>query len=107
MTVLKGQAASALYGTRATNGVIMITTKSAKGGTTDINYNINSLWDKPINSTDFQYQYGSGTGGLKPVTPIGAENTNRFSWGATLDGSQMVQFDGSNQPYSAYNYERI
>ena len=106
MTVLKGQAASALYGTRATNGVIMITTKSGKRGTTDINYNINSVWDKPINSTDFQYQYGSGTGGLKPVTAIGAENTNRFSWGAKLDGSQVVQFDGSNQPYSAYTYKK-
>jgi TonB-linked SusC/RagA family outer membrane protein len=106
MTVLKGQAASALYGTRATNGVIMITTKSAKRGTTDINYNINSLWDKPINSTDFQYQYGSGTGGIKPVTANGALLTNRFSWGAKLDGSQVIQFDGSNQPYSAYTYKK-
>jgi TonB-dependent SusC/RagA subfamily outer membrane receptor len=106
MTVLKGQAASALYGTRATNGVIMITTKSAKRGTTDISYNVNSLWDKPINSTDFQYQYGSGTGGAKPVTANGALLTNRFSWGAALDGSQVIQFDGSNQPYSAYTYKK-
>ena len=106
MTVLKGQAASALYGTRATNGVIMITTKSAKRGTTDVSYNVNALWDKPINSTDFQYQYGSGTGGAKPVTANGALNTNRFSWGAALDGSQVIQFDGSMQPYSAYTYKK-
>jgi TonB-linked SusC/RagA family outer membrane protein len=106
MTVLKGQAASALYGTRATNGVIMITTKSAKRGTTDINYNINSLWDKPINSTDFQYEYGSGTGGTKPITANGALLTNRFSWGAKLDGSQVIQFNGLDFPYSPYTYKK-
>jgi TonB-linked SusC/RagA family outer membrane protein len=106
MTVLKGQAASALYGTRATNGVIMITTKSGKKGTADINYNINSVWDKPINSTDFQYQYGQGIEGAKPTTAIGAENSNRFSWGSKLDGSQTIQFNGQNYAYSAYKYAK-
>jgi len=104
MTVLKGQAASALYGARASNGVIMITTKSGKKGKTDITYNLNSLWDKAINNTDFQYQYGQGLDGQKPTTATGAQNTNRFSWGAPLDGSQVIQFDGNMYPYSAYTY---
>ncbi|HUB59149.1 MAG TPA: SusC/RagA family TonB-linked outer membrane protein [Puia sp.] len=106
MTVLKGQAASALYGARASNGVIMITTKSGKRGQTDINYNINSLWDKAINSTDFQYQYGQGLEGAKPTTAIGAQNTNRFSWGSQLDGSPTIQFNGQNYAYSAYTYKQ-
>ncbi len=104
MTVLKGQAASALYGTRATNGVIMITTNTGKKGQTDINYNINSVWDKAINSTDFQYQYGSGIEGVKPATAAGAQADNRFSWGSKLDGSPTVQFDGNNYAYSPYKY---
>ncbi|HLX67840.1 MAG TPA: SusC/RagA family TonB-linked outer membrane protein, partial [Puia sp.] len=106
MTVLKGQAASALYGTRASNGVIMITTKAGKRGQTDISYNLNALWDKAINSTDFQYQYGQGLEGVKPTTAIGAQNTNRFSWGSLLDGSQTIQFDGNMYPYSAYTYKK-
>ena len=106
MTVLKGQAASALYGTRASNGVIMITTKSGKRGQTDISYNLNALWDKAINSTDFQYQYGQGLEGAKPTTAIGAQNTNRFSWGSQLDGSPTIQFNGQNYAYSAYNYKK-
>jgi TonB-linked SusC/RagA family outer membrane protein len=106
MTVLKGQAASAMYGARASNGVIMITTKSGKRGQTEINYNLNSLWDKPINSTDFQYQYGQGLEGAKPTTAIGAQNTNRFSWGSQLDGSPTIQFNGDMYPYSAYTYKK-
>jgi TonB-linked SusC/RagA family outer membrane protein len=106
MTVLKGQAASALYGTRATNGVIMITTKSGKRGTTDIGYNINSLWDKPINSTDFQYQYGQGLEGVAPTTAIGAQNTNRFSWGSQLNGTPTIQFNGQDYAYSANKYSK-
>jgi TonB-linked SusC/RagA family outer membrane protein len=104
MTVLKGQAASALYGARAANGVIMITTKSSKKGVTDIDYNLNSLWDKPINSTDFQYEYGQGLEGAKPTTAPGAENTNRFSWGSKLDGSQTIQYNGQSYAYSAAKY---
>ncbi len=100
MTVLKGQAASALYGARASNGVIMVTTKTGKKGKTDISYNINSLWDKLINSTDFQNKYGQGLMGAKPTTAVGAQNTNRLSWGAALDGSQVINFDGNTYPYS-------
>lgn len=112
MTVLKGQAASALYGARASNGVIMITTKGGKKGQTDINYNLSALWDKPINSTDFQYQYGQGVTpagslqGAKPTNTVLALNSNRFSWGSKLDGSQTIQFNGQSYPYSAYTYKQ-
>ncbi|MGH2564347.1 MAG: TonB-dependent receptor plug domain-containing protein, partial [Ginsengibacter sp.] len=68
MTVLKGQAASALYGARASNGVILITTKTGQKGAPLIQYNGNFVWDKPIDLTDFQYVYGQGQNGNKPAT---------------------------------------
>jgi TonB-linked SusC/RagA family outer membrane protein len=101
ISVLKGQSASALYGARASNGVIMITTKSAKKGTLSVEYNMNLLADKPIDFTDFQYVYGQGQNGAKPGSTSEAQATARMSWGAKLDGSSVIQFDGNSYPYSA------
>ena len=101
MTVLKGQAASALYGSRASNGVILITTKSGKRGDFSVDYNMNLMVDRAIDFTDFQYEYGQGVGGLKPANATAAQASGRLSWGAKLDGSQVIQFDGNMYPYSA------
>ncbi len=101
MTVLKGQSASALYGARASNGVILITTRRGRKGDYAIEYNANLTADSPINYTDFQYEYGQGTGGLKPTTVVNAQQTARQSWGAKLDGTPVIQFDGKQYPYSA------
>ena len=101
MTVLKGQSASALYGARATNGVIIITTKTGKRNSFAAEYNMNYMVEQPIDFTDFQYVYGQGEGGAKPTTALAARNSNRMSWGAKLDGSQVIQFDGNSYPYSA------
>lgn len=102
MTVLKGLAASALYGSRASNGVILITTKTGKKGTANIEYNANYVAEKAINSTDYQYVYGQGTGGLKPSSASSAQATERFAWGAKMDGSQVIGIDGKNYAYSPY-----
>ena len=102
MTVLKGLSASALYGSRAANGVILITTKTGKKGTATIEYNTNFVDEKAINSTDFQYVYGQGTGGVKPSTVAGALATARFAWGGVMDGSTFTQFDGKTYNYSPY-----
>jgi TonB-linked SusC/RagA family outer membrane protein len=101
MTVLKGQSASALYGSRASNGVIMITTKSGKKGSISLEYNTNYSVDRAIDFTDFQYVYGQGANGNKPANASDAQNTSRLSWGAKLDGSQVIQFDGKTYAYSA------
>ena len=101
MTVLKGQSASALYGARASNGVILITTKTGKKNDFSVDYNMNYMEEHAIDFTDFQYQYGQGVGGQKPATAALARQTGRFSWGAKLDGSQVIQFDGKTYPYSA------
>lgn len=101
MTVLKGQSASALYGARASNGVILITTKSGKRGDFSVEYNLNAMVDKAVDNTDFQYEYGQGVGGIKPATVAAAQQSGRMSWGAKLDGSQVIQFDGKTYAYSA------
>jgi TonB-linked SusC/RagA family outer membrane protein len=101
MTVLKGQSASALYGTRAANGVILITTKSGKKNSGfGVEYNSNYQFDKIMDNTDYQTQYGQGSGGVKPTTANEAKNNTRFAWGGKLDGSQAIQFDGKQYAYS-------
>ncbi len=102
MSVLKGLAASALYGSRAANGVILITTKSGKKGTANIEYNLNYQADKAIDFTDFQYVYGQGTGGQKPANSSAAKATARFAWGSKMDGSSFTGWDGNTYSYSPY-----
>ena len=102
MTVLKGQAASALYGLRASNGVILITTKTGKKGNATVSYNTNFQIDKAIDYTNFQYKYGQGQNGVKPANATEAQKTARLSWGGALDNSQFTQFDGNQYSYSPY-----
>jgi len=101
ITVLKGQSASALYGARASNGVILVTTKRGKKGDFAVDYNMNLTTDQPVNFTNFQYEYGQGIGGVKPTTQALAQQTGRMSWGGKLDGSSFTQFDGKQYAYSA------
>ncbi len=101
ISVLKGGTAAALYGSRAANGVILITTKSGKAQKgIGIQYNTSYKFDKVINLLDWQYEYGAGGGGIAPSTKSGAIAFGRTSWGAKLDGSQVIQPDGELRPYS-------
>lgn len=101
MTVLKGQSASALYGSRASNGVILITTKKGKeGGDWDVVINSNLVVDNAVDYTDFQEIYGQGAAGEKPANSTVAKNTARLAWGALMDGSMVPGFDGNQYPYS-------
>jgi TonB-dependent SusC/RagA subfamily outer membrane receptor len=79
MTVLKGQSASALYGARASNGVILITTKKGKGDFS-VEYNMNYMADEAMDNTDFQYVYGQGLNGAKPANATEAQATSRMRW---------------------------
>lgn len=66
ITVLKGQAASALYGMRASNGVVMITTKSGRGnekGRTMVTFNTNVSFDVVSRTPDIQTKYAQGSDG--------------------------------------------
>lgn len=101
ITVLKGASAAALYGQLASNGVILITTKSGKARKgIGIEVNSNVQIDKINNFLDFQNVYGQGTLGAKPTDSTSAQNTGLSSWGAKLDGSPVILFDGKTHPYS-------
>lgn len=100
ISVLKGAAASALYGYRAKAGVILITTKSAKGND-GIELNTNYVAQTTFNLTNWQYEYGQGANNIKPATAAAANQAGGGSWGARLDGSSVVQFDGTSRPYVA------
>ncbi|MEJ2900987.1 SusC/RagA family TonB-linked outer membrane protein [Pedobacter panaciterrae] len=100
ITVLKGSSASALYGARAANGVIIITIKSGKKKSgNSVEYNSNFSFDSPVNNTDYQYIYGQGLQNLRPQNIAGAIATGILSWGEKMDGLQSVQINGENRPY--------
>jgi TonB-linked SusC/RagA family outer membrane protein len=100
MTVLKGAAAAALYGYRAKDGAIIITTKSGSGKQgIGIEINSNFQADQALDYTDFQYIYGQGENGLRPTTVAEAQSSGVFSFGQKFDGVPTPQFDGSTQPY--------
>lgn len=86
MTVLKGAAATALYGSRAANGVIVITTKSGKRGDRrnfSVSYN-GSLQARQVSYLpDMQNEFGQGWNGSQTFIENG-------SWGPALDGSMQV-----------------
>lgn len=102
ISVLKGGTAAALYGARAANGVILITTKKGRAQKgVGIDYNSTFNVDRAIVSPDWQYDYGQGTDGTKPTTQAQAIASGRRSFGAKIDGSPFVAADGLTHPYSA------
>ncbi len=101
ISILKGAAASALYGYRGSNGVVLITTKKGKNGEgLGVEVNSNYVRENVIDETNFQTQFGQGYSGAKPVSAANALGSMESSWGAPLDGSQTYQFDGVQRPYS-------
>ena len=120
MTVLKGGSA-ALYGMRAGNGVILITTKSGKGSGVRVSYDGSVTFDRAANIPKLQNSYGQGNNGdewhwqnTHPELSYqqyaeqygfnwvdGSNGINDFydeSWGPRLDaGLELVQFDSNGQ----------
>lgn len=104
ITILKGAAAAALYGFRAKDGAIIITTKSgAKSSGIGVEYNVNFQSEQALDYTDFQYEYGQGRNGIRPLTLADAKSTGTWSFGEKLDGKPTFQFDGTMQPYLPYD----
>lgn len=102
MSVLKGGTAAALYGSRAANGAIVITTKKGVSGKPKVEYNGSYTMDNPIiKNDDFQWEYGQGVYGMKPSQYMPAKMIGMLSWGAKMDGTDVEQFDGVARPYSA------
>lgn len=86
VTVLKGGAATALYGLRAANGVVIVTTKKGQANTGKANtYNVGFSTSVSIDQVnrlpEFQQKYGQGLNGKW----AGPHTANRNSWGPLLD----------------------
>ena len=123
ISVLKGAAATALYGSEGNNGVVMITTKKGTNGTgTRVDFNANVSWDKLAYMPDMQTEFGPGydnwafgdnaneqalTGfrstrvdrnGNSIVTPC---RETYYSYGARFDANKKVTyFDGTERPFT-------
>lgn len=97
MSVLKGASAAALYGSRAGNGVILITTKSGQqtkglGITISGTVSAETLFTKP----DMQSEFGQGT--------LGAyDATSTSSWGPAIAGQSYTRWDGASGTMRAYD----
>lgn len=100
MTVLKGAPAAALYGYRAQNGVIMITTKTkGRGKGIGVSLNTNYTNETPLDFTDYQNVYGQGEGGVRPTTPD--PTSGEWSFGEKFQpGMTHVLYNGLVVPYA-------
>ncbi len=101
ITVLKGPNAAALYGSRASNGVILITTK--KGRATKglgVSYSSNFTVENPLILPKFQNVYGQGSEG-NTYTDLSNLMNYGGSWGAKMDGSNQLAWTGKKVPYVA------
>ena len=100
MTVLKGPAASALYGSRASHGVILITTKKAEKDKISVEYNGSLTIDTQLAKwNDLQQVYGMGYSGA--YSPTATSGTNS-SWGAKADDLLVEYFDHEKRPFLMY-----
>jgi TonB-linked SusC/RagA family outer membrane protein len=105
VSVLKGASASALYGSRASNGVILITTKSAKKGDglgIEVSLNVNAV---SLNTSfdDYQRVYGQGRNG-ELVNVTEARTSTQSAWGAKLDPNLSAPiYNGEIKPFANVN----
>lgn len=97
MSVLKGASAAALYGSRAGNGVILITTKKGSkseglGLTLSASVSVENVFMKP----ELQKSFGQGSNGIFNAT-------NGTNWGPALDGSSYTDWEGKTRNFQYYD----
>jgi TonB-linked SusC/RagA family outer membrane protein len=106
ISVLKGAGAAAVYGSRAANGVILITTKKGaldKGFS--ISFNSTYMRDNPLVLPDLQNEYGQG--GLRGIYPITNPNNtvldhpSIWSYGPKMDSSTVIGWTGEDMLYTS------
>ncbi|MEM9685716.1 MAG: SusC/RagA family TonB-linked outer membrane protein [Bacteroidota bacterium] len=103
VSVLKGGAAGALYGSRASNGVILITTKNGREQRGfGVEYSSQLTFDNiNTNIRDYQTTYGQGNQGVAPTTADEGLQTAISSWGSRLGSvPSAIQFDEVSRPYT-------
>lgn len=129
LSILKGAAASALYGSEAANGVVMITTKSGKGASgLGVDFSANVSFDKLAYMPAIQKVYGPGydnalryTNGSEYEQQTGFQNTRTdrngnpvisarntyYSWGVPYDNTtQLYTFNGQTRTYAPIDHNQ-
>ncbi|MBK8547379.1 MAG: SusC/RagA family TonB-linked outer membrane protein [Saprospiraceae bacterium] len=110
ITVLKGPAATALYGSRGASGVVLVTTKKGKSGKPKVSFNSTTSMEKAYVLLKRQDQYGQGL--INPDGSTTFDSGENFSWGPKFDGvvrpwTSPIDTDGDgtyeflSRPYSA------
>lgn len=99
MTVLKGASATVLYGSRAANGVILITTKKGKQGKLSVDFTTTMTFTQINRTPKYQSTFGQGWDGVHYLGENG-------SWGPKFDGQDRIWGNVVNnsqliKPYSA------
>jgi len=97
--VLKGAAAAAIYGSRASNGVILITTKSGKPGKTQINYKFQYGISEMARQYPLQRWYGKGSKGKWSLH-------SRYSWGPQLNVPGAPWYDPSQPEDQVWDHSK-
>lgn len=98
-TVLKGPAATALYGIRAASGAIIITTKKGTGGqrfAIDVTSSVS--WSHTNKLPELQSKYSQGNNG-QYLSPTSASGNRRLSWGALID---TLSWDGNSNIWDVH-----
>lgn len=101
ITVLKGASAAALYGFRAKDGVLIITTKTGTGKK-GLGIEVTSSYtaSQPLDFlNDYQYVYGQGEFGKRPTSVSEARSSGGWSFGTKFDGEDVWSIDGNQHPY--------
>jgi len=109
ISVLKGPNAAALYGARASNGVVIITTKKGKLDTgLGVSFTSSATFENPFILPEYQNEYGRGSDGLFPQVDTSAPLANQVntvrsnsSWGPRFDGSDQLAYNGQIRAYEA------
>lgn len=98
INVLKGAAATALYGARAKNGAIIITTKRGKRGAAVVRFNSSVRFDNVLKLPDYQNEYAQGNYGVYTVN-------STSGWGPKISDVQdrtFTNFKGEQETLRAY-----
>ena len=108
ISVLKGASAAALYGSRASGGVIIITTKKGKvGQAASITFNTSLRFDSPLRLPDFQNRFVSGDQGVYDFTQSNG-NQVTAGWGPAIDdasiaGQTFTNLRGDQVPFQIFD----
>ena len=94
--ILKGAAAAAIYGSRAANGVVLITTKRGRAGPTRYRLNTSFSWDEVTKFYPLQRDFGQGLFGVDPLPCEGFKANCLRSWGPAVTGPT---YDHANEAF--------